>query len=145
MEFLKDGDDKPIFCEFREFEFMVRVLRFLPFKKDVYRKSTRRNIMANAATDTVIHLNSESFDKALHSGQPVLVDFWAEWCGPCRMIGPVIEGLAHEYAGRAIMAKVNVDDNPELAGRYGISSIPNVKIFKNSVEVENIVGAVPAE
>jgi thioredoxin 1 len=91
----------------------------------------------------VIHINDENFDKVIASSVPVLVDFWAEWCGPCRMIGPILDELSNEYEGKAIIAKVNVEDSPELASRFGIQSIPNLKIFKKGVEVGNIVGAVP--
>lgn len=91
----------------------------------------------------VIHLNGDSFDKVINSGTPVLVDFWAEWCGPCRMIAPILDELSTEYQGKAIVAKVDVEENPELASRFGIQSIPNLKIFKSGVEVGNIVGAVP--
>lgn len=91
----------------------------------------------------VIHVNEENFDKIIGSSVPVLVDFWAEWCGPCRMIAPTLDELSKEYEGKAIIAKVNVEDAPSLAERFGIQSIPNLKIFKKGVEVGNIVGAVP--
>ncbi len=95
------------------------------------------------ASPNVLYLNEENFDATINSGKVVLVDFWAEWCGPCKMIGPVVDELAKEYEGKALVAKVNVDDTPDLAARFGITSIPNLKIFKNGVEVGNIVGAVP--
>jgi thioredoxin 1 len=96
--------------------------------------------MASAHTQ---YLTEENFDATINSGKAVLVDFWAEWCGPCKMIGPIVDELGKDYADQAIVAKVNVDDSPELAARFGITSIPNLKIFKNGVEVGNIVGAVP--
>lgn len=95
------------------------------------------------ASDAVLHLDEESFDKVIQSQTPVMVDFWAEWCGPCRMIAPILDELARDYNGRVVIAKVNVDDNQELASRFGITSIPNLKIFKAGVEVGNIVGATP--
>jgi len=91
----------------------------------------------------VIKLTSKNFDKVINnSSLPVLVDFWAEWCMPCHMMAPVVEALAKKYAGKAIIAKLNVDENPEIAQRYYIMGIPTFIIFKNGKPVEKIVGAV---
>jgi thioredoxin 1 len=79
----------------------------------------------------------------LGSDKPVLVDFWAEWCGPCRMIGPLVEELSTEYAGKAVIGKLNVDENPGVASKYGIRSIPTLLVFKGGEVVDKIVGAVP--
>ena len=90
------------------------------------------------------HFTRETFEKELNGGALMLVDFWAEWCGPCRMLGPVIEGLADEYEGRAVIGKVNVDEEPELAVRYGVMSIPTVIFFKDGKEIARKVGVMPA-
>jgi thioredoxin 1 len=82
-------------------------------------------------------------NEVLESAKPVLVDFWAEWCGPCRAVGPVVEELAGEYEGRAVIGKVNVDENPALASEYGIRSIPSLLVFKYGEVVDQIVGAHP--
>jgi thioredoxin 1 len=81
--------------------------------------------------------------EVLGSDKPVLVDFWAEWCGPCRMIGPLVEELATEYEGKALIGKLNVDENPGVATKYGIRSIPTLLVFKGGEIVDKIVGAVP--
>jgi len=90
----------------------------------------------------VVKLDSSSFEKFINTDLPVVVDFWADWCMPCRIMAPVMEELAQAYAGKAQFGKVNVDENPQIASRYGIMSIPHFLIFKNGTRVEKIVGAV---
>jgi thioredoxin 1 len=87
-----------------------------------------------------IDLNTTNFDATVKEGV-TMVDFWAPWCGPCRMIAPVVEELAEEYEGRAIIAKVNTDEQQELAVKYGIRSIPAILFFKNGEVVDQVVGA----
>jgi thioredoxin 1 len=81
----------------------------------------------------------------LQSDRPVLVDFWAEWCGPCRMIAPTVEAVAEKYESTARVVKINVDDNPSVAQRYGIKGIPTLILFKNGREEERVVGATSKE
>ncbi len=93
-----------------------------------------------------LELNASNFSQeVLESKVPVLVDFWAPWCGPCKMMGPVLEEVASEVAGKAKVCKVNVDDNPELAEKYGIMSIPNFIVFKGGQVAGQQVGAVPKD
>ena len=89
-----------------------------------------------------VELTDANFEETvLKSDKPVLVDFWAEWCGPCRMVGPVVDELHTEYAGKAVVGKVNVDHNPGISSKYGIRNIPTVLIFKNGEIVDKQVGA----
>jgi thioredoxin 1 len=92
----------------------------------------------------VVDVGDESFDQeVLKADKPVIVDFWAEWCGPCKMIAPAIEELAGSYSGQVKVAKFDVDSNPKTPTRYGIRSIPTVLFFKDGKLVEQVVGAVP--
>lgn len=91
-----------------------------------------------------IHLTTDSFQAALDSaakdGHPVFVDFYADWCGPCQVAAPIVDSLADEYKGKAVIAKVNVDENNDLSGEHGVMSIPTVVIFKNGEEVDRKIG-----
>lgn len=91
-----------------------------------------------------IHFDQQSFDRALADQPLVMVDFWAEWCGPCKMLGPVIDQIAAQYQGKAVVGKVDVDREGALAQRYGVMSIPTVLFFKNGVEIDRKVGVMPA-
>ena len=91
------------------------------------------------------HFNKESFDKALDQGKLMMVDFWADWCGPCRMLGPVIEDLADRYEGKAVVGKVNVDEEAALALKYQIMSIPTLVVMKNGVFQNKAIGVQTKE
>ena len=98
----------------------------------------------NATYTDPITLTADAFDRdVLKSAKLILVDFWAEWCGPCRVMGSVLEEFAHEIGENAIVAKLNVDEHPNIASRYSIQSIPTILLFKNGKVVDRIVGAVP--
>lgn len=96
------------------------------------------------ASDKVLNLTDTDFDKAV-SGGPILIDFWAEWCGPCKRMIPVVEDIANTYAGRLTVAKVNIDEHQAAATRLGIQSIPTLVIYKDGQLAERIVGQVPKD
>ena len=92
---------------------------------------------------SVQQITDADFESIVNAGKPVFIDFWAPWCGPCRIVGPIVEELAPGYDGRAVIAKVNVDDNPVVAQRFGVTSIPTMMMFKNGKLVDRMVGAAP--
>ena len=91
------------------------------------------------------HLKQSEFDAAVEAAPLALVDFWADWCGPCKMVGPFIEKIAADYDGRVLVGKVNVDEEPELAQRFGVMSIPTLVFLKNGREFDRKVGVMPME
>ncbi len=96
------------------------------------------------ASQNVVNVTDDTFEQTVvKSNLPVLVDFWAPWCGPCQMVGPIVEELATEYQGRAKVVKINVDESPGVAGQFGIRSIPTVMVFKNGKVNQTMVGARP--
>lgn len=97
--------------------------------------------MSNEVEFTESNFNSEVIEAEV----PVLVDFWAPWCGPCKMVAPIVEELAGEYSGRMKVGKLNTDDNQQVAAQYGVMSIPTIMIFRNGEVVERIIGAQPKE
>ena len=92
----------------------------------------------------MMHFNKQSFEQEISSGKLVMVDFWASWCGPCRMLSPVIDGLDKKYEGKVVIGKVNVDEEQELAMTNGVMSIPTVIFFKDGKEIDRKVGVMPA-
>ena len=92
-----------------------------------------------------LEINSQNFEALIASGQPVVVDFWATWCGPCQMVGPFIEELAHEYEGRVIVGKCDVDQDSDLPGQFNVRNIPTILFFKDGQLAKKLVGAQSKE
>jgi len=107
-------------------------------QKNLINNKLKKNFMSKP-----VEITDSNFEEIISSEKPVLVDFWAEWCGPCKMIGPLVEELANEFEGKAIIGKVDVDANPEVSAKFGIRSIPTLLVFKGGEIVDKQVGAVP--
>ncbi len=93
--------------------------------------------------DSPVVVDDSSFDSFISKYPLILVDCWAPWCGPCRLVSPIIDGLAREYSGKVVFGKLNTDENPATSGRFDIMAIPTLLVFKNGKQVDQIVGAVP--
>ena len=90
-----------------------------------------------------LQVTDANFDELVNSGKPMVLDFWAEWCGPCRMVGPIVDELAREYEGKVIIGKIDVDNNDDVVSQFGIRNIPTILFFKDGVVVDKQVGAAP--
>ena len=113
------------------------------FPKKTFINTFIFNLNPDKKMGKALQLSAENFDATINGDKPVLVDFWAEWCGPCKMIGPLVEELAAEYEGKAVIAKRDVDQNPDLASRFGVRSIPTLLFFKGGQIVDKQIGLVP--
>ncbi len=104
----------------------------------------RMKILSEVNVAAPVHVSEASFDdEVLKASEPVLVDFWAEWCGPCRMVAPVVEEIAKEQEGKLKVAKIDVDANPSFPGRFNIAGIPTMILFKGGQEVDRVIGYMP--
>ena len=108
-----------------------------------------KELMSGGSSQTLpsqpLTLTDENFSEVVSKYPLVLVDFWAPWCGPCRIIAPIIEQLASQYAGKVVFGKLNVDENPESAMKFMVAAIPTLILFKNGAEVERLIGAMPKQ
>lgn len=125
--------------------FLATLAAFLPYVLAAFlERSLTLDGRSLSMSGNITHLTDANFDQELGQGEEtVAVDFWAEWCAPCRTIAPLLEELSAEYSGRVRVAKVNVDEQPGLAARYGIRSIPTLLFFKEGKVVDQVIGAVP--
>ncbi len=123
---------------------MMKMLVNTPVRFRTGDLDQRKEIMDMATESNYVTLTEQNFRKeVLESSKPVLVDFWASWCGPCQMIAPVIEQLATDFDGKVTVAKLDVDEEPRLASHFGIRAIPSILFFKNGKIVHQVVGAAP--
>jgi len=99
--------------------------------------------MAETETNAVVTITDDNFQELLSGGKPLFIDFWAVWCGPCRLVGPIVEQLAPSYDGKAVIGKLDVDNNPKTAAQFGVTSIPTMIMFKGGKQVDRMVGAAP--
>jgi thioredoxin 1 len=113
------------------------LVRLLALGALINKLFTNNKIMAVEITD------ANFAEVAMNSDKPVMIDFWAEWCGPCRMVTPIVEEMANDYDGRAVIGKVNVDENPDISAKFGIRNIPTIIFLKGGQVVDKSVGAVP--
>ncbi len=97
----------------------------------------------NNMSENTVTLTTANFDETVAGGTPILVDFWAEWCGPCRLVAPILDEMAAEYSGKLRIGKLNVDENPQIHGAYDVMSIPTLILFQDGVEKKRIIGARP--
>jgi thioredoxin 1 len=122
------------------------VLNFVSLPKLLYHFIVYQSIILKQFKFKIMALEftDANFDElVIKSGKPVIVDLWAEWCGPCRMLTPIVEEMAKEYEGRAVIGKLNVDDNPEITAKFGVRNIPTLLFFKGGEIADKQVGAVP--
>lgn len=128
----------------------MKFMRFVSLSDEELRKikeeKMRKIIMAQKKSDStsegVIHLNRENFREVVNGQRPVLVDFWAEWCMPCRMMTPIMDSMAKKHGGNVVFAKVNVDKNPDIAAEFGVNAIPNFMVFLKGKVVGQALGAI---
>lgn len=120
-------------------------IRYKKIRELMERGSEETMSVPQNEIDHPIILNDENFDKEVSKHPVTVVDLWAPWCGPCRMVTPIIENLAKEYVGKIVFGKLNVDENPNTSRKFGIMSIPTIIIFKNGKAVDKVIGALPKE